>query len=111
MPQATKSPYDVFQQAIAAGVRPTIQECWADFARWEVARHFADDPSHPAKAAIEWIYAIEDLRGGLDEFTGQTMSECWAALDQAYEAFAKLEHSEELVHAIETWLQFRLEQS
>lgn len=103
------SPHDVFQKAIAGGVRPTIHDCWADFACWEIARRYADDPSHPARAAIQWIYSMEDLRSGLGEFEGEAKAVCRAALDKAYDAFAKLEHSPELVHAIEKWLEYRRE--
>jgi hypothetical protein len=55
MTSSKRTAYDVFQQAIAAGVKPSIHDCWASFACWEMARRFADDPSHPAKAATEWI--------------------------------------------------------
>lgn len=102
-----KTPYDVMQDAIAAGIQPTIQECWPNFAYWETARNFADDPSHPAKAAIEWVYAMEDLRAALDEFEGDAKQECIAALNQAYQAFSKIEHSDELVCALERWIEYR----
>lgn len=105
---AKKTPYDVFQAAIAAGIKPTVTDCWPNFAYWEMARNFADDPSHPAKAAIEWVYAMEDLRAALDEFEGETKKECFAALDQSYEAFAKLEHSDELIDGIGKWIECRL---
>ena len=102
------TPYDLFQSAIAAGVKPTIHDCWSDFARWEMARDFADDPSHPAKAAIAWIDTMELLRADLDEFAGLAKNECREALDRAYDAFARLEHSPELVRAIELWRESRL---
>ena len=105
-----KTAYDVFQTAIAAGIKQTVQDCWPNFAYWESARNFADDPSHPAKAAIEWVYAMEDLRAALEEFEGGTKAECLAALDQAYLAFAKLEHSDELIEALEKWIEYRLGQ-
>ena len=101
------TPYEVFQRAIAAGVQPTIHDCWSDFAHWEIARRFADDPSHPAKAAIEWIDSMEALRLGLSEFSGESQVDCQAALDDAYEAFAKLHHSAELVRAIGLWIAYR----
>jgi hypothetical protein len=47
---------------------------------------------------------MEDLRRGLDEFHGASKAACLSALDQAYEEFAKLEHSDELIHAIEKWM-------
>lgn len=100
----------LLQAAIAKGIQPSISECWSDFAHWEVARNYADDPSHPAKAAIEWIDLVEELRLGLEDFEGTALDDCHAALDQALIAFAKLEHSDELVHAIKCWIQYRLEQ-
>jgi hypothetical protein len=109
VPTPTKrTPYDVIQAAIAAGIKPTVQDSWPNFAYWETARNFADDPSHPAKAAIEWVFAMDNLRGALDEFTGEAKAECLTALDRAYVAFAKLEHSDELVDAMEKWIEYRL---
>ena len=105
-----KTPYDVFQAAIAAGIKQTVQDCWPNFAYWETARNFADDPSHPAKAAIEWVYVMEDLRSALDEFEGEAKADGIAALDQAYVAFAKLEHSDELIGAMEAWIDYRKSQ-
>ncbi len=109
MTEPQRTAYDVFQSAIAAGIKPTVHDCWADFTCWERARQFADDPSHPAKLAIDWIYCMEDLRARLDEFEGNTKAACFAALDEAYVAFAKLDHSAELIHAIEKWIEFRRE--
>lgn len=109
MTSTNRTPYDVFHEAIAAGIKPAIAACWFDFAHWEAARHFGDDPSHPAKAAVEWVCAMEDLWGGLEEFEGETKAACLAAMDTACEAFSKLEHSNESVHAIEKWKEYRLE--
>jgi hypothetical protein len=108
MAATNTSAFELFQQAIAARIRPTIHDCWADFASWELARRFTDDPSHPAKAAIQWIYAMEELRCALDEFQGTAKTDCLEALDEANVSFAKLEHSPELLHAIEKWMEFRL---
>lgn len=105
-----QTPYELFVKAIAAGIKPTVHDCWKDFAFWEMARYYGDDPSHPAKAAIEWIYSMEDLRGGLDEFEGEAKAECLLELDRSTEAFAKLEHSDELIHAIGLWIEYRLDQ-
>ena len=106
----TRSAHQAFEHAIAAGVQPTICDCWSDFACWELARSFADDPSHPAKAAIEWVQLMGDLRSALDEFQGGAKADCLAALDKACDAFAKLDHAAELIHAIETWTKYRLEE-
>ena len=100
----------MFETAIRAGIKPTVHDCWIDFAYWERARSFADDPSHPAKAAIEWVYLMEDMRNGLNEFEGAAREECLSALDSAFVAFAKLEHSDELIHGIELWIESRQEQ-
>ena len=108
MTAPARTVHELLRQAITVGIKPSIRECWADFAAWERARGFADDPSHPAKAAIQWVYNLEELRCQLDEFSGPARAECLAALDQADEEFAKLEHSEELVHALETWISYRL---
>ena len=96
-------PIDVFQEAITSGVESSVVQCWRDFAHWEHARGFADDPSHPSKAAIEWIIAWEELRGGLDEFSGIAVQECIKNLDSACEAFARLDHPLELLRALEHW--------
>jgi hypothetical protein len=101
------APHQYFQQAIADGIHASIGECWRDFAHWEHARQFADDPSHPAKAAIEWILAWEELLSGLDEFSGGAKRDCRNELDAAAGAFAKLEHSAELLRAVERWLDER----
>ena len=108
LPSNVRTPLDVLESAVAAGIAPTVQACWSNFAFWEVARNFADDPSHPAKAAIHWIYAMEDLRVALEEFSGKAKRECLAALDAAYIAFAQLEHSRELVEAMDKWIEHRL---
>ena len=108
--RAAATPHEIFQQAVTAGIRPTIRECWSDFAHWEIARRYADDPSRPAKAAIEWIDLMESLRADLAQFRGDTRSDCLDGLDSAVEAFAHLEHSDELVQAISVWLQYRLDE-
>lgn len=104
---AKTTPYLLFERAIAAGIAPTIHECWFDFSCWEKARQYYDDPSHPAKAAIEWVSALEDLRAGLDEFTASDATRCRNALDRVYEEFARIQHSDELLHGIETWIDAR----
>ena len=105
-----RTAHQAFEHAIAAGIHSTVCECWSDFMCWEVARRFADDPSHPAKAAIEWIQLMGDLRSALDEFQGDAKSDCVVALDNACEYFAKLDHAAELIHAIETWTEYRREE-
>ena len=104
----TQTPYELFQQAIEAGIGPTMYDCWIDFAHWEKARQYFDDPSHPAKAAIAWISEMEDLRAELDEFEGAATDQCRAALDAACDAFARIEHTAQLSHGIETWIESRL---
>lgn len=103
-----QTPFDVFQRAIALKVQPSLWECWLNFVHWEQARNFGDDPSHPAKAAIEWIDILDELRSNLDEFEGESKPGCASALDDAALAFAKLAHSRELVQAIEKWIEYRL---
>jgi len=104
------TPYEIFEKAIRAGIKPTIEECWPNFACWESARNFGDDPSHLAKAAIEWIYTMENLRADLDQFEGEAKVECMAALNEAYVAYAKLEHSDELIAALGKWMEYRLDE-
>jgi len=109
-PTTVRNPFPVFQAAIAEGIHESIGECWKDFAHWEHARQFADDPSHPAKAAIEWILAWEELCVGLDEFAGAAKQECIEAVDRVGDAFAKLDHSAELLRAVERWREERREE-
>ncbi len=103
-----ETPFDVFQRAISLGIQPSTWECWLNFVHWEQARNFGDDPSHPAKAAIEWIDVLDEIRSNLDEFEGESIPDCTSALDDAAISFAKLTHSKELVHAIEKWIEYRL---
>jgi hypothetical protein len=101
------NPKQVFQKVIADGIHGSIIDCWRDFAHWEHARRFADDPSQPAKAAIEWVLAWEELQSSLGEFTGPADQECRAALDKACESFAELNHSDELISALNRWREER----
>ena len=101
------TPYTLFKRAIDAGIAPTVHDCWFDFSCWEKAREFYDDPGHPAKAAIEWVCALEDVRAGLDEFSASDPTKCYSRLDRVYEDFAKMQHSDELLHGIETWIEAR----
>ena len=103
----TKTAHDVFQRAIQFGIRPTMWDCWLDFIHWEKARNFGDDPSYPSKAAIDWIDALDDLRSGLEDFEGSATADCLAELNNASISFAKINHSDELVQAIEKWIEYR----
>ncbi|MEQ8211510.1 MAG: hypothetical protein RH917_16920 [Lacipirellulaceae bacterium] len=105
---AKTSVHQLFQEAITLGLQESLADCCARFAYWEVARNYVDDPSHPAKAAIQWIYAMEDLRAALSEFKGDRAFACLAALDRAYEEFCRLDHSSELIHGISAWIEHQL---
>ncbi len=53
--------FEVLAQAAQSPAR-TFREAWFDFERWERARGFVDDPSRPAKAALDWVRDLYETR-------------------------------------------------
>jgi hypothetical protein len=79
-----------------------------DFAIWESSRGYADDPSASSKRALAWVRELDEIVVQLDEFDGASKESCENALDAAFVAFARLNHSDELCNAIRRWREWRL---
>lgn len=104
------TPYEVLVEAVKEDPRKSFRDVWSDFAIWESARGYRDDPSAPSKDALQWVRQLDELVAGLDEFDGPGKESCQNALEAAFVAFARLNHKEELCDAIRRWRQWRLEE-
>jgi hypothetical protein len=102
------TPYEIFVDAVKEDPNKTFRDAWSDFAVWESARGYRDDPSAPSKEALEWIRQLDEVASGLDEFDGVAKENCRNALESAFVAFARLDHKEELCSAIRKWREWRL---
>ena len=102
------TPYEIFVEAVKEDPTKTFRDAWSDFAVWEIARGYSDDPSATSKDALEWIRALDELAERLEEFEGAALEGCHNALEAAFVAFARLDHSDELCSAIRRWREWRL---
>jgi hypothetical protein len=100
------TPHEAFQRIIAQQPQRSFRDCWVDFAFWEEGRGYSDDPSAPSKTTIEWILHLDELAIGLNDFGGPTRGQCQQMIEQLFEAFAQLDHSDEICRAIQKWLEF-----
>jgi hypothetical protein len=102
------TPYQVFFEATKDNPEKSFREVWSDFAIWESARHFSDDPSALSKEAVAWVRELDELAIQLDDYEGAAKENCQNAIEAAFEGFAQLDHSEELCNAVRRWRQWRL---
>ena len=103
------TPYTVFAEAVAKKVQPNFREAWFDFEAWERCRNFRDDPNCQSKAALDWIRDLYDVSVALQEFPeGPFKDQCGNALESAFEAFAQIDHTEELCAAVNQWKAARM---
>ena len=101
------TPYEVLVEAVKEGPNKTFRDAWSDFAVWECARGYSDDPSARSKDALEWIRQLDGLASRLEDFDGSAKENCRNALEAAFAAFARLDHNEELCSAIGRWREWR----
>jgi len=100
------TPYHVLAEAAKNNTNRSFLDAWNDFACWEKARGFRDDPNAASKEDIEWILTLYELACGLADRLGDS-SDCHNALEAAAAAFAGLEHEPQMYDALVTWHQQR----
>jgi hypothetical protein len=103
------SPYSILAEAAKEDSSKSFLSAWNDFACWERARDFADDPNRPSKLDIEWICQLNDLAMLLNDMPGDVQN-VRNSLEAAASAFARLDHEPQLCEAIKRWREFRKEE-
>lgn len=102
------TPYEIFVEAVKENPHNSFRAVWQDFAIWESCRGHADDPSATSKHALAWVRQLDEVVTQLDEFEGAAKENCLNALEAAFVAFARLDHTDELCNAIRRWRERRL---
>ncbi len=64
------TPYQVFFEAVKDDPEKTFRDVWRDFAIWEGARGFGDDPIAPSRDALAWVRSLDELARQLDDYEG-----------------------------------------
>jgi len=86
----------------------SYRDIWFEFENWERSRGFRDDPSHPAKVALDWVRDLYELDVTINDFQGQDqVAECHRAMEQLFVAFTQLQHPTELEQAFARWREVR----
>ena len=96
------NPYRILAEAAKQHPEHSLLEVWNDFACWERARNYADDPNANSKEDIEWIQSLYGLAAQLQAREGNTRA-CRDALEQAAAGFAMLPHESQLYDAVVAW--------
>lgn len=100
--------HDGLTQAANQSPQRSFRDVWFEFETWERSRDFRDDPSRPAKQALDWIRDLYELTVALEDFRGSpALQQCREAFEVVFEAFARLEHVPELDDAMTRWMQAR----
>ena len=102
------SPYEIFVEAAKENPDKSFRDLWRDFRIWESSRGYVDDPSASSKNAIAWVRELDEVVAQLDEFEGVAKENCLNALEAAFVAFARLDHTDELCNAVRCWREWRL---
>ena len=102
------TPYEVFVEAIKEDPHKSFRDVWSDFAIWEYSRGYADDHSASSKDALQWVRALDEIVARLDDFDSAGKESCLNALEAAFVAFARLDHSDELCNAVRRWREWRI---
>lgn len=102
------TPYEILVEAAKKNPGKSFRDLWRDFRIWESTRGYVDDPSASSKQTLEWVRELDEVVAQLDEFEGAAKESCSNALEAAFVAFARLEHTDELCNAIRRWREWRL---
>ena len=106
------SPYEVFAAAAKGPPERSLLEVWIDFACWESARAFGDDPNPLSRAAIDWIRRLDELQCELKDFGDtEAVQACRHAAEATAAAFARIDHEPELCQAVRRWHRYRQEEA
>lgn len=100
------TPYHVLAEAAKEHPEQSFLEVWNDFACWERARDFRDDPNAISKEDIDWVQTLYELSVRLRERAGDTQ-DCRNALEAAAAAFAGIPHEPQLYEGILRWREQR----
>lgn len=103
------TPYHILAEAAKSNPNRSFLDAWNDFACWEKARGYRDDPNAASKDDIEWILTLNELSTSLEARLGDA-TDCRNALEAAAAAFAGLEHEKQMYEAIVTWHQHRMQE-
>ena len=102
------TPYEIFVEAVRENPGSSFRDVWSDFSIWEHSRGYADDPSASSKDALEWVRELDEVVARLDDFYGPGKESCVNALEAAFVAFARLDHTDELCNAVRRWREWRI---
>jgi|GEM_PF-5524614 len=103
------TPYHLLAEAAKTNPNRSFLDAWNDFACWEKARGFRDNPNAACKEDIEWVQTLNELSARLEERLGDS-SDCRNALEAAAAAFAGLQHEKQMYNAMVTWRQQRMKE-
>ncbi len=70
------TPYEIFVEAVKEDPGKSFRDVWSDFAVWESARGYTDDPSAASKDALAWVRQLDEIAEQLDEFDGAGKESC-----------------------------------
>ena len=100
------TPYHILSDAAKNRSDRSFLEVWYDFACWEKARGYRDDPNRASKEDLDWIQSLYELAVQLEERSGDSQV-CRQSLEQAAAAFAGLDHEPQMYAALVKWRQQR----
>ena len=103
------TPYHLLAEAAKTNPNRSFLDAWNDFACWEKARGYRDDPNAASKEDIEWIFTLNELSARLEERLGDS-TDCRNALEAAAAAFAGLKHEQQMYDAMVTWRKQRMKE-
>lgn len=104
------TPYHILAEAAKEHPEQSFLAVWHDFACWERARAYRDDPNAASKEDIDWIQTLYDLSVRLQERTGETR-DCHNALEAAAAAFAGVDHEPQLYQGLVLWRKTRQQEA
>lgn len=103
------TPYHILAEAAKRNPNRSFLDAWNDFACWEKARGYRDDPNAASKEDIEWVQTLNELSARLEDRLGDS-TDCRNALEAAAAAFAGLKHERQMYDAMVTWHQQRMKE-